>query len=233
MNSIDMRSSLAIFFFTLITLTGFSQKTLVYDSSDVHVRLFNKAAIENYKADSTFQYDRILEPPASLWDRFWSWFWSKIAAMLSTETGKRTFTAVLILIVVAILVFTIMKLTGMSGASLFGGKNTGEGLSFTVSDEDIHGISFEEAIEKAVSEGNLRLAVRLLYLQTLKKLSDRGLISWQINKTNVAYVRELSGSNYQQSFGDLTRQFETNWYGDRHIEPSEYSQVQQAFHQFN
>jgi hypothetical protein len=211
----------------------FSQQALVFDTSKVEVRIFNTGKLREFKNNRDFQYDRVLEPPASLWDRFWSWFWNKIDEMLSTETGKRTFSTIMIVIAAAVLVYTIMKITGMSGAGLFRSKNTGAGIPYTTLDEDIHAISFEEAIERAVNEGNLRLAVRLLYLQTLKKLSDRGLINWQINKTNIAYVQELAGTTYGQSFNQLTLKFETNWYGDRHIEPEAFRQVRDEFNMFN
>jgi hypothetical protein len=222
----------------LITMLFFSlhshaQYEVAYDTSTVEVRMFSKAKINEYKHDRDFQYDLVAEPTTSLWDRFWSWFWHKVNDLLSTRSGKRTFTVVMILLAVGVLVFAIMKLTGMNSAGLFGTRNTGEGLPYSTSDEDIHAISFEEAIEKAVNEGNLRLAVRLLYLQSLKKLSDRELIHWQIDKTNIAYVHELEGTAYEQSFGQLTSDFERNWYGDRHIEPAEFNQLRDQFNLFN
>jgi hypothetical protein len=213
--------------------TGYTQKKPVNDSSVVNVRLFDGGEINKYKADPDFQYDRLLEPPVSLWDRFWNWFWRKVEELLSTEAGKNTFKTLLTVLAVAVLVYTIMKLTGMTSAGLFGNRNTSEKLPYSTHEEDIHAISFEEAIEQAVKDGNYRLAVRLLYLQSLKKLTDKGLINWQINKTNIAYVQELSGTFYQQSFNELTLKFETNWYGDRHIAPDEFRLVQDQFNQFN
>ena len=211
----------------------YSQEVLLYDTSTVEVRNYNNGKIADYKTDPHFQYEKALQPPASLWERFWAWFWNKVGELLSTRNGRRTFTTVAVVIAAAILVFTIMKFTGMTRAGLFGEKNTGERIPYSVFEEDIHSISFQEAIERAISEGNLRLAVRLLYLQTLKKLSDRQLINWQINKTNIAYVHELSGTSYQQPFNQLTLTFETNWYGDRHIEAAAFNEVKQEFNQFN
>src|SRR5205085_5600738 len=115
-----------IFCFCLFQPEGHAQKNLRIDSSTVIVRSFNNSQIKKYKADEDFQYDRLLEPPVSLWDRFWSWFWRKVGEMLSTEAGKTTFKTVLIVLAVAVIVYTIMKLIGMSSAGLFGSQNTSE-----------------------------------------------------------------------------------------------------------
>ena len=228
-----MRSLLLILTLSLFFPGGFAQEVLITDTSTVSVREFNRAKINTLKAEPDFQYDRALEPPVSLWDRFWSWFWNRVGEIFNTRSGRTTMTTIIIVLAVAILIYTIMKSTGMTSAGLFGSRNTGEGIPYSSFQENIHSISFGEAIDRAISEGNLRLAIRLLYLQTLKNLSDRELISWQINKTNVAYVQELRGTNYQQTFNNLTLKFETNWYGDRHIDAAAFRVVQQEFNKFN
>lgn len=210
-----------------------SQEQITYDSSSVTVRKFSNATITGYKADPAFQYDRIIEPPKSVWDRFWEWFWQKVAQTIGSKQGGRIFNIILILLAAAILAFFIIKLTGMQNAGLFGKKNTGNALDYSIHDENIHAIDFDAALHEAVEKRNFRFAVRLLYLQTLKYLTDRKLINWQLNKTNVTYVQELNGSAYQQSFRDLTFQFENNWYGDLPIEESEFIQVRDHFYQFN
>lgn len=210
-----------------------SQEQIANDSSSVTVRHFSSTIITGYKADPAFQYDRIIEPPKSVWDRFWEWFWQKIAQTIGSKQGGRIFNTVLILLAAAILTFFIIKLTGMQNAGLFGKKNTGNALDYSIHDENIHTIDFDAAIHEAVEKRNFRFAVRLLYLQTLKYLTDQKLINWQLNKTNITYVQELNGTAYQQSFTDLTFQFENNWYGDLPIEESEFIQVKDHFYQFN
>jgi hypothetical protein len=223
-----MRSFLLIIALLFLQQTSFAQDALVYDSSQVQVRMLNAEKMNAYKADRDFQYERYTEPPKSLWDRFWDWFWNKINQLLSTRGGSAAFQTILIVLAVAILVFFILKLTGMTKVGLFGRK-TGSGLDYAESEENIHTINFDEAIENAVAVGNLRLAVRLLYLQTLKKLADNGFINWQLNKTNIAYVAELGTT----AFSNLTLQFESNWYGDIPIDAAEFNAVREQFNQFN
>lgn len=80
---------------------------------------------------------------------------------------------------------------------------------------------------------NYRLAVRLLYLQTLKHLSDKEIIDWQPNKTNLAYVAEVQNGQGYEEFTPLTHQFEYVWYGDFKLDKSAYEHIQLAFQQFN
>lgn len=227
-----MQRFLLIIFIIFFQQISFAQEQIMFDTSSVAVRKFEPGKIEAYKAEPAFQYERIIEPPKSLWDRFWDWFWKKFMSLLGTEEGGRAFNTMLILVAIGILVFFIMKLTGMTNAGLFGKKNKENALDYSLMDENIHAIDFDTAIQEAIDQKNFRFAVRLLYLQSLKNLADRGLINWQINKTNVAYVHELNASAHQQNFRNLTFQFENNWYGDLPIEENEFMAVREQFNQF-
>lgn len=56
-------------------------------------------------------------------------------------------------------------------------------LPYTVEEDTIYGVDFPGGIAEALSRQNYREAVRLLYLQTLKQLSDAERIDWQLYKT--------------------------------------------------
>ncbi|HMC86139.1 MAG TPA: hypothetical protein VKI61_11465, partial [Chitinophagaceae bacterium] len=158
-----------------------AQQGIRYDSSARAVRTFNPEKIKAYNADKDFQYNLYKEPAKSLWDRFWEWFWNKIEELLSSKNGSLAFKTVLILLAVVVICFFIYYLTGMHKGSLFK-RNNGNVSGYSITDENIHSIHFEQAIDQAIANGNYRLAVRLLYLQTLKMLADKNVISWQLNK---------------------------------------------------
>lgn len=212
---------------------GYAQEEVVHDTSLVGVRNFQSPAISEYKSDPVFQYDNVIAPPKTLWQRFWEWVWGKLASVFSTEAGQNTFITIMIVLSIAILVFFILKITGMNVMGLFSKKNREDALDYSVMEDDIHAINFNEDIERAIADKNFRFAVRLLYLLTLKNLTDAGLINWQVNKTNIAYVEELQGSTNQAGFRNLTVQFEKNWYGDLPINEKEFQSVWNLFNQFN
>jgi hypothetical protein len=223
---------ICILFFTT-SFNGFAQKTILYDTSLIQVREYSAEKLSAFKKDPHFQYERVIESPKSLWDRFWDWFWSLFEKLFGSKNGNRVFNWIIVSLAVVVIVFFIIKLTGMTNVGLFGKKNKGERLDYTTMTEDIHSINFDEEIQKAIDEKNFRLAVRLLYLQSLKKLSDNENINWQLNKTNLAYWQELGGTPYQQPFFELTQKFEYNWYGNRAATEEEFGILRQSFNDFN
>ncbi len=92
---------------------------------------------------------------------------------------------------------------------------------------------YNRLVGQAVSNKNYRLAVRYLYLQTLQKLASAGAIDFAADKTNAAYLRELSGKGYKNQFAVLTRHYEFIWYGELAIDEAVYQHIESRFKQFD
>lgn len=210
------------------------------DSSKTKVRKFDDQTIQKYKAEKEFQYGD--EEPKGLnwWQRFWRNFWRWIDRLFGerqTTTSKPSMWPVVlkyttIVICIGLIVFAIFKLAGVDLKFLTGKSKTVD-VPYDESLENIHEISFDDEIGSTLQNGNYRLAVRLLYLQTLKHLSDKGMIDWLPNKTNLAYVIEVQKHNGYNEFAILTNQFEYIWYGDFNIDKITFGGIQQSFQQFN
>ena len=93
--------------------------------------------------------------------------------------------------------------------------------------------TYNELIYEAETLKDFNLAVRYLYLQSLKKLSDSELILFSPDKTNKVYVQELSGHSYQSDFASLTVNYEYVWYGKFSISYNRYLQLKEEFISFN
>ncbi len=93
--------------------------------------------------------------------------------------------------------------------------------------------AYNDLIYDAESQRDFNQAIRYLYLQSLKKLSDRGLILFSPDKTNTNYISELSGRNFQDDFSSLTHSYEYVWYGKFLIDASKYQQLKSQFISFN
>lgn len=76
--------------------------------------------------------------------------------------------------------------------ALFAGRDDGEELDYEVQIDNIHEIDYEERLAAARQRGDHREVCRLLYLQTLKRLADGGLIDWRPFKTPSQYNREVN-----------------------------------------
>lgn len=98
--------------------------------------------------------------------------------------------------------------------------------------ENIFEMNFEKEIQQAISNENYRLAVRLMYLRTLKDLSNRNLINYTHEKTNSDYLFHLAGSPYYKNFFGLTRSFDYTWYGKFPLSKEGFLTIQNHFSNF-
>ena len=178
----------------------------------------------------------------NLWQRFWIWVWEEINKLFSgqptpSQPGRMPsfdfMKYVVLAIVLGLLIYAIIKIAGMNMANIFNRTPKSIELPYSESLENIHQITFEEEIEKALGQRNYRLAIRLLYLNTLKRLNDANLIHWQADKTNSIYINELTDAGKRQSFSILTRQFEYVWYGDFPVDGPSFQNINTLFHEFN
>lgn len=209
-----------------------TKKTLQNDSSSVNLRTIDERAVDTYSKQKEFIYDDVAVAKLSLWDRFWRWFWKTVYGLLNSKNVGGLIRYGLTALAIAIVVFIIIKLTGVD-FKLFFGKSKTVSVPYEESLENIHEIDFDEQLTQALANGNYRLAVRLLYLRTLKKLTDKNLIYWQLEKTNQAYVAELTDEKQQAAFKLLTNQFEYIWYGEFFIDKNTFSSINESFQQFN
>jgi Domain of unknown function (DUF4129) len=209
--------------------------TLTYattsDQTPVRVRSVDADKLHDIETDRRYQYGNDVPPTASLWDRFWAWFWTKVGELLRTRAYRNFGQYALLVAVGALVIWLLYKAEVLS--KLFPNRSRQQGLGYETLDENIHEINFTDRINEAIDGRSYRLAVRLLYLQTLKRLTDNGLINWQVNKTNRQYAHELTGNALRPGFDRLTTQFEYVWYGDFPVDEDRFGAIQQQFREFN
>jgi hypothetical protein len=98
--------------------------------------------------------------------------------------------------------------------------------------ENIFETDFEKEIQKAIDVANYRMAIRLMYLRTLRDLSLHNLINYTHEKTNSDYLFQLTGSPHYKSFFRLTRDFEYTWYGHFPLSQEGFAVMQNDFNNF-
>jgi hypothetical protein len=98
--------------------------------------------------------------------------------------------------------------------------------------ENIFDVNFEKEIQAAVASGNHRLGVRLMYLQVLRIMADKGIIRYTAEKTNSDYLVQLASTKYYKDFSRLTRNFDFTWYGKFPLSPESFGVLQKDFSSF-
>ncbi|WP_461453474.1 DUF4129 domain-containing protein [Mucilaginibacter sp.] len=206
-------------------------------TAKLNLQNFNTDSLNKYRNNPDFQYDdNTKKAGLSWWERLWLWFWTLIEKLFNSGSSAMPslpfMKYVIWALALGLLIFMIVKMAGLNIANIFNRMPKNIQVPYSESLENIHQITFEEEIEKALNQHNYRLAIRLLYLSTLKQLNDRQLIEWQLEKTNSAYLIELKDANQKQTFGILTRQFEYVWYGDFPVDAQLYQNINTLFHDF-
>ncbi|SDD56918.1 hypothetical protein [Niabella drilacis] len=97
--------------------------------------------------------------------------------------------------------------------------------------QDIFSIDYTVSIRQALQQKNYRLAIRLQYLELLKILSDKDLIHFVPDKTNIEYLLQMRATRYYDDFFAATRNYEYSWYGLFEISENMYQKINSTFQQ--
>jgi hypothetical protein len=97
---------------------------------------------------------------------------------------------------------------------------------------DITEDDLEENIQKAIAAKQHRQAVRYLYLKTLRRLSEKGLIRLHAQATNYDYVNQLNQHSRAEEFRFLTRIYDYVWYGEFGLTDEQFDLVHANFRRF-
>ncbi|MCD7973569.1 MAG: DUF4129 domain-containing protein [Candidatus Azobacteroides sp.] len=225
--------------FLAIGPDGFSQEEPVQitKETEVELRTPSQASIDKFNQDEHFQYEEETYSPGLLM-RFLMWLLEKILPSIQydevAQVSTNIWEYVIIPLAVLIILIVIFKFLGVNFSGIFGRKAKAIDIRYEVGQEDVRISPFDQLLEEAMNARNFRLAVRYLYLKTLQELNTRELIEWDPNKTNHAYIRELSSDlSLQHSFSEKVYLFEQVWYGEYEIGEPEFQQIKEIFSVFN
>ena len=183
------------------------------------------ARLREMRGQRDFNYAEAT-PQLSAWDQFWNRLGRRVLEWLGERSYTHFWRWVFYALFTGAGVFVVLKLLQVDLTGVFGRGPRRAHLAYEAGAENIHEVDFAARLAEAEAGGNFRLAVRLGYLQLLKQFADRGLIDWQLNKTNHAYLAELPAAGpLRASFREITRQFEYVWYGELGLSAGQYAQV--------
>jgi hypothetical protein len=147
---------------------------------------------------------------------------------------KSTFNTVLWLVVIAGFLTFLVLFLGNSNVRIF--RKTQRLDDDTLEEEnteDIFAINYQREIDKAATNRNYRLAIRLMFLRMLKDLSQKNIIQYRPDRTNLDYLMQVHSSIYYNEFFRITRNYEYAWYGKVDITEQAYAQVKNEFETFH
>ena len=99
--------------------------------------------------------------------------------------------------------------------------------------DDIFAINFQREIDKAINASDYRYAIRMMFLRVLKSMSEKNVIEYKQDRTNLDYLMQLSATRYYPEFFKLTRTYEYSWYGHFEVDRDNFSQLRKEFENFD
>lgn len=115
------------------------------------------------------------------------------------------------------------------GSWIFGKSSKKKIATSDIEQEDIHMINFEKMIRDSKNNNDYRLAIRYYYLWLLKRLTDKTVIEWDIEKTNSDYLYEISDLKLRKDFAYLSYIYDYSWYGEFTLDETAFIRSEKAF----
>jgi hypothetical protein len=198
------------------------------DSSAIQPRSFDKSELQKLKDDADLHYK---EPPTvaeTLWDRFLHWMGELIQSIFSSAFDTTWGNLIVYVFGLALVIILVMMLLKVDAFRVLFSAEGGK-LKHQVPDENIHEMDFDQLIREAVQKQDYRRGIRLLFLYSLKLLSDKHFIRWENGKTNHEYLAELKEKELQKGFNELSFYFDYAWYGNFTITADTFEKAERVF----
>lgn len=202
-------------------------------TKSIVVRPFDAEKVEKLRTQEDFQYYEAIPEGESLWERLKRRFQNWLREALYEGRASGLWEALLYIAIAGAIVFIVIKMQKVDNGSLFGRRADSMATPYDVFEENIHEMDMKALIAEAVGERNYRKAVRLHYLQSLKFLTNGGLIEWKPGKTNRSYIHEIPNQQVRREFEQLTGMFEYVWYGGAALSDELYTSAREEFTQFD
>ncbi|CAM1353771.1 DUF4129 domain-containing protein [Tenacibaculum insulae] len=225
-------------FFSFSMFSQTSKKEVFFDDSFIEQKKFDSKKIEKYKAQDEFIYIVEKREPTII-EKAWNWFKRTIKKVLSYIFDDISPAVGFLKIVLGVLPYIIAGLVFFFIIKFFlkvNARNILEGKTaksiVNLSDEEmlIKERDLSKLIKQAIAEENYKLATRYYYLLVLKNLSEKELISWQQEKTNEDYIKELALNKVlNKEFKKLTHLYDYVWYGEFLIDKEKFLQAEANF----
>ncbi len=221
----------------LISFVGISQvgaDTLrLKEENDpgINRRYFEEELTDKYQGEE-FNYEINDGEAQNLIQRFLNWFFQTLKDKLGIDISPEALGVIeypiYILMGILVLYLLVRFFIGEDLSSVFTKDATGL-TDVNLSEEHIGDVDLEALLETALEQKDFRLAIRYQYLRALKLLSQKSIIDWHYEKTNLDYQNEISTPAIKSIFKELSYLYDYIWYGEQFIDEMKYEAAEVRF----
>jgi hypothetical protein len=212
----------------------FTEKDVVVDSVAIEVKPFAKNFKTKY-TEKEFIYE-FKTPEKNAWDRFKEWmanFFKNIFSFTDSKSAINFVEILLRTLAIGIVIFVIYLIAkaimNKEGQWIFGRNSDRKIINYDEIEKNLHLVDFEKLIQKSLESGENRLTIRYYYLWMLKKMSEKQIIEWDVEKTNSDYLYEIKNEAQKEDFAYLSYLYNNIWYGEFELDENTFTKARNAF----
>lgn len=235
-----MSKTICIIFFCFLSsfsLVGQQDSTQIkYDTSVIDLKKLSAEDLQKYHDDPKFNYE-VVKTEIGWWQDFKTWlgniflqFFEIIFGVEEAVGALGFFLKILPYVLLILLLYLLIRFfINVNSQALIHSKINESIVSLSEDEHIIKNEDIKQLIKKALDNKNYRLAIRFYYLHILKLMTDREIISWEIQKTNDDYLHEINTSELKLPFTKITRLYDYVWYGNFAIDEPSFLRAQAKF----
>ena len=192
------------------------------------VRTVPDSVVEKMKKDKDFAYANDMSYWVKQAPRDRNWL-DRMMSALSRSVALKFLLYALLMAAIIFGLYQVMVVNNFFILSRAKKTRNAKGETVEVSVNE----NLDQKINEAINSKSYRLAIRYMYLKTLKVLSDNNLITLHAKSTNQDYVRQLYNYDNLGQFRQLTRIYEYVWYGEFDPTEIQFDIIKTNFNRFN
>lgn len=212
----------------------FTEDDIIIDSSVIETREFEENFQQNYQ-ESEYVYEQAIKE-SNWWDRFKQWLsdFFKNLFNLSDDSVSQKMVDIIIKVLAVILIIYVIYLIVKAimngeGQWIFGKSSDKKVIHYEDIEKNIHLVDFEKLIKETLKSSEQRLTIRYYYLWLLKKMTDKNIIEWDVEKTNSDYLYEIKDDNFKSKFEYVSYLYNYIWYGEFELDEQTFEKAKLAF----
>ena len=213
------------------------QDSVLIDDSNLERRSYGNLD-DLYKGDD-FIYERTVND-SGWWIRFKRWLSDVFKDLFSINSDAQASNIVdlalnlfYVILLILVVYFIVRAIINKEGKWIFGKSSNKTIIPVLDLENNLHQTDFNQLITDAEETQNFRAAIRYHYLKSLKILTDKGLIEYDVEKTNSDYVHELKLESVKTAFTYASYLYNYIWYGEFDIDEPQYLKARKAFANLN
>ncbi|SDS88096.1 DUF4129 domain-containing protein [Winogradskyella sediminis] len=234
------RLLLLCFCFGQFTFAQYNAQSVHYDDAPISKQEITEDDLEPYKTDDNFNYLEV-EPEENILEKIYKWlqnllrkFWEAIFGVGTASGFLFVVFKILPYVLLAVLLFLLIKFFLKVNSNNLISKTKEQGsILFSEEEQIIKNEDIPALIHNAIQQQNYRLAIRYYYLLSLKYLTETDRISWQPQKTNEDYIKEISKAHLKADFKNITKIYDYVWYGEFTIDAVKFEALKLPFEHLN